>query len=49
MKNRKSKSSATVFFSAMLALALALPDMAFALQSGDFTYTELVGTPTFNY
>jgi hypothetical protein len=38
MKNRKSKSSATVFFSAMLALALALPDMAFALQSGDFTY-----------
>jgi hypothetical protein len=46
MKSKKSKLSAIVFFSVMLALALALPDMTFGLQYGDFTYTVSGGTIT---
>jgi hypothetical protein len=47
MKSKKSISSATVLFSVMLALALVLPDAAFAqLQYGDFTYEVSGGTVT---
>ncbi len=46
MKSKKFKLSAIVFYSVIIALALGLPNMAFALQSGDFTYTESGGTIT---
>ena len=46
MKSKKYKLSAIVFYSVIIALALVLPNMAFALQSGDFTYTESGGTVT---
>jgi len=43
MKSKKYKISAIVFYSVIIILALCLPNMAFALQSGDFTYTESGG------
>ena len=46
MKSNKSISLATVFFLVMLTLALALPNAAFALQYGDFTYEVSGGTVT---
>jgi len=44
MKSKKSTLSAIVFFPVMLALALVLPSVAFALQWGDFIYTVSDGT-----
>jgi hypothetical protein len=46
MKSKKYKLSAIVFYSVIIALALVLPNMAFALQSGDFTYEVSDGTVT---
>ena len=46
MKSKKFKLSAIVFYTVIIALALVLPNMAFALQWGDFTYTESGGTIT---
>jgi len=46
MQSKKFKVSAILFYSFITVLALALPNMAFALQSGDFTYTESGGTIT---
>ena len=46
MKSKKYKPLATIFCSVIIALALVLSNMAFALQSGDFTYTVSGGTVT---
>jgi hypothetical protein len=46
MKSKKVKLSAKVFYSVIIALALFLPNMAFAQQWGDFTYTVSGGTVT---
>jgi len=46
MKSKKCKLSAIVFYAVILALALVLPNMDFALQSGDFTYEISDGTVT---
>jgi hypothetical protein len=46
MKSKKSNVSAVVFYSVIIALALGLPNMAFALQSGDFTYAVSGNTVT---
>ena len=39
MKRKKYKLSAIVIYSVIIALALVLPNVSFALQWGDFTYT----------
>ena len=46
MKSKKCKLSATIYCLAIITLALVLPNMAFALQSGDFSYTVSDNTVT---
>jgi hypothetical protein len=46
MKSKKYRLSGIVFYSVIIALTLILPHIVFALQSGDFTYTESGGTIT---
>ena len=46
MKSKKHRLSGIVFYSVIIALALVLPNMAFALQAGDFYYSVYGGTVT---
>ena len=46
MRSKKSKLSAIVFYTIITVLCLVFPNIAFALQCGDFTYTVSDGTVT---
>ena len=46
MRRKKSKLSAIVFYTGIIVLCLVFSNIAFALQSGDFTYTVSDGTVT---